>query len=117
MAAASPELSQVVEALDGTGWAIEVLDADWNISWASKEMRLILGAEQGADLGMGRHVCTSRRLSAFEGIGEDSSEVWLRTHVPWMLHDGAVAAELSELVHERHRDMVAAITPQPPPLR
>jgi class 3 adenylate cyclase len=115
--AVTPALSQVVEALDATGWAIEVLDERWNVVWASSEMRLILGAEMGADLGLDRHVVESRRLTAFDGIGVDSSQEWLAMHVPWMLHDGAEAADLGELVDARHREAVGAMTPQPPPLR
>ena len=113
----TPSLAPVVEALDATGWAIELLDADWNVVWASTEMQLILGAEAAAEVGIDEHVCTSRRLTAFDGIGVDSSGSWLATHVPWMLHDGADPDHLAELIEERHHELVAGLTPQPPPLR
>jgi class 3 adenylate cyclase len=115
--AITPVLSQVVEALDGTGWAIEVLDADWNVAWASGEMRLVLGVERDADLGTGRPVCAARRLPAYDVIGREAAGRWLRLHVPWMLHDGVGRDELTAALDEEHHDLVASLEPQRPALR
>ena len=115
--AVTPALSQVVEALDGTGWAIEVLDQDWNVAWASTEMRLILGVAEDADVGTGLPVCAARRLPTYDGIAGESAERWLTTHVPWMLHDGVPLDDVLEAVIESRHGLVRSLRPQRPPLR
>jgi class 3 adenylate cyclase len=113
----APPLSQVVEALDGTGWAIEVLDAQWNVAWASPEMRIILGVDRDADVGTGLLVCEARRLPAYDEIVGASAERWLTTHIPWMLHDGVAIEEILASVTETRHDLVRSLTPRRPPLR
>lgn len=115
--AAQGVLAEVVEAFERTRWAIEVVDTRWRVVWASSEMGVILAADEGEGLGLGRHILESRQLPAYEPVTEESALAWLRLHAPFMLADGQTREQLKELTEERLWPYIDAAQPSPAPAR
>jgi class 3 adenylate cyclase len=115
--AVSEALADVVAAFEGTGWAVEVADPAWRFAWASPEMLTILGASQGEEIGVGRHIVESRRLPAFRGVSSGGGAAWLRTHVPFMLADGVTREEILALADPRAHELIRGLEPSPAPPR
>jgi class 3 adenylate cyclase len=114
-----PALVPVVEALDATGWAVEVCDPAWTLVWTSSEMRAVLGNATDEDLGIGRHMIQSRhenrRLSS---ISPESGEAWLRLHAPFVMYDtGATAEDLRRLADPAFAHVLDGLAPRKAPPR
>jgi hypothetical protein len=51
----SPELRQVIEELERTGFAVEVVDPEWRLVWISSQLREMVGEDDDQTLGIGLH--------------------------------------------------------------
>ncbi len=49
-------LSELVEVLGRTGWAVELFDPRWRLVWVSQGVRAVLGEHDEGRLGYGRHL-------------------------------------------------------------
>jgi class 3 adenylate cyclase len=112
-------LVPVVEALDATGWAVEVCDPAWRLVWGSSEMRAVLGNATDAELGLGQHMIQTRhankRLSA---ISPESGERWLRLHAPFVMYDtGATREDIRRLADPDYAHVIGDLEPRKAPPR
>ena len=116
---ASPKLSQIAAHLADTGWAAALLDAEWNLTWVSDQLRLFMGGADDEALGVGRHFCAALKSDRWRtSITEESRRRWLRQSAPYVAHDtpGGVAG-LRELVHADDRGLLDGLAAcAPPPL-
>jgi class 3 adenylate cyclase len=108
-------LDLVASALEDSGWAAEVFDADWRLAYATTQLRAVLGAGEGAELGVGLHILEVRRTPFWEAIIEPARRGrWLAENVPQMLADDPGARdELVALAAPDLRAIVEAAAPAP----
>ena len=111
------QLTEIIDALDRTGWSVVVTDPAWRIVWSSSQLGLIL-SDPDADLGVGRHMLETQSLRAFSVLTEESIAEWVRYHAPFALHDGPLSKEeLADVVGDQHRSIVLEAEPAVPPPR
>jgi class 3 adenylate cyclase len=111
-------LAPVVEALDATGWAAQVTDPEWRLLWASKEMRIILAADEDDDLGIGELLIQPSRRPSLAVLAPSSADAWLRLHAPFVMHDtGATPEQLAARLDEEQRPVLAGLRPREAPAR
>ena len=114
--AVAPGLAEVIDVLRETGWAAEVTDADWNIVWASEEMRLVLRADRLRDLGVGRHFLQARK--ATDAVQPSIGERWIHVHAPYVMSDtGATVEDLRAIVKPEYFSVLEGVEPVKPPMR
>ena len=110
---AHSRLEEIARELERTGWAFEVVDADWRLVWLSEQLKLLVGVQDDEALGVGRHVLETRQLEAWEGVITDESEdCWGSTHLPFILHHDPSAGDL---LPEDVAARIGPATPAPPP--
>jgi len=103
-AAREPYVDQALllaaERIEQTGWAAELCDRDWRLVWVSSQLKTLMGVEDDATLGIGRHILESRFLLA--GAGTHVQRRWLEDNVPLMLEEtpGGRAALRAMVPHE-----------------
>jgi class 3 adenylate cyclase len=87
----SEGLREAVERLSRTGWAAEVVDADWRLVWISDPLRGVLGNPGDEPLGIGRHALEARECDAWRAaaVRENYLDV-MRELAPTLLHDSEV---------------------------
>lgn len=116
--AVQPRLQEVIDVLDETGWAAEITDADWNIVWASEEMRLVLRADRFRDLGVGHHFLHTRKATALDAVLPESGAEWMRVHAPYVMYDtDATVDELREFIKPEYFSVIDGLEPVKPPMR
>ena len=82
------DLEDLAEALERTGWAAELCDADWRLVWASSQLRLLLKASDDEELGIGLHLLRSRDRAAWHRVtGPAARAAWVAENLPLMLAD------------------------------
>ncbi len=116
--ARDPRLETVIQGLEETGWAAEVCDADWRLTWVSSNARTLIGQDDDTDLGLGKHVLESRQHSAWQRlVSLEAQEQWVRLNVPQMLVDDPGSAEkLAEMTSPELRDAVMEAQPDDTPV-
>ena len=50
----------IAESIESTRWAAEIWDAEWRLAWVSEEIKAILGVDEDADVGYGKHILEAR---------------------------------------------------------
>jgi class 3 adenylate cyclase len=111
---AQDPLQDWAAGLDRLQWSALITDADWNLRWVSRSLRMFLRVDETIDLGYGQHI-----LTAWSNL-----ESWLRTVTPEsqmrafeevlpffrkVMEDDA--RDLSEIVTEPFAARVADVTP------
>jgi class 3 adenylate cyclase len=106
------DLEALAEALEHTGWAAELCDADWRLVWVSSQLRHLLKARDDGELGLGQPLVESRAAAAWQRVtAERARRNWLEPTLEVMLAErpaqrdaiGAAARRLHEIDIERLR--------------
>ena len=98
-----PRLGKIAEAVEATGWAAELYDAEWRLLWLSSELLAIVDAAAGMRLPLGEHCLAARQVPPLAGrLTAESAQRWLRLNLPLMAHDtpGGLRAVCSMLTPE-----------------
>ena len=121
----SAELRALAEQLDAYGWAAELLDDQWRLTWVSEQLLTMYGGPEPEAAGVGHHVLVSRALGLLLGaVTEESAEHWLQTNGPFLLADtGGELGDIPELANPEAREvldtvwarMLAECEPRPAP--
>jgi class 3 adenylate cyclase len=108
-----PRLGRIVEALEATGWACELLDADWRLVWVSEQSKGLIGEPDDEALGIGLHTVEARQLPSWRRLLSDDAQLtWLTSNVPQMLVDDPHAAErIAEMLDPELRPAVLEAKP------
>lgn len=110
-------LAEAIAALDETDWAVEVVDAQWRLVWASNEMKLVLGMGDD-EIGLGLPLFEAHKDMSFAAITDESRRGYIERLAPYVMYDlDLTPAEVADMVDERHRDAVLALEPAKPPVR
>ena len=106
-------LVAIAHELEKTGWAFELVDAEWRVAWLSEQLRLTVGETDEHALGLGEHVLITRKLPAWDGmITTESEDEWMRVHLPFLLdHDPAIL----DRIPPEFRERAPVVTPSPAP--
>jgi class 3 adenylate cyclase len=81
-------LRAVCEALEKTGWAVVLHDAEGNLVWVSEEAKLLLGESDPERLGIGQHALATSQLGSWRySVTDESYASWLETNLPYLAHD------------------------------
>lgn len=103
----------IARELERTGWAFEIVDADWRLAWLSEQLKLTVGEPDERALGLGEHVMITRKLPAWDGmITEESEDEWMRVHVPFLLDR---EPDILERIPPEFRERVPPMRPATPP--
>lgn len=79
------DLEDLAEALERTGWAAELCDAEWHLVWASSQLRLLLKVTGDEDLGIGLHLLRSRDCPAWHRVTTPAARAaWVAENLPLM---------------------------------
>jgi class 3 adenylate cyclase len=112
-------LAELAVALEETGWATALVDADWRLVWMSSQLRGFIGEGPDEDLGLGTHFCAVLGESRWRAtITEETRRRWLRECSPYVANDtpGGMAG-LRELVAREDVPLLEALeAAEPPPL-
>ena len=88
------DLQDLAEALERTGWAAELCDAEWRLVWASSQLRLLLKATGDDELGIGLHLLRSRDRPAWHRVTPPSARrAWVADNLPAMMADDPAGRE------------------------
>jgi class 3 adenylate cyclase len=105
-------LLEIARELERTGWAFELVDADWRMVWFSEQLKLALDEQDDERLGLGMHVLETRHLPAWQGTITDESECsWAATHAPFIVSADADAIRFVKSEHRRELGAVRAADP------
>ena len=112
-----PRLTEVIHELEATGAPVELLDDEWRLVWVSDELKGLIGEEDDARLGYGRHILERYQSPEWRSLVTD--ETALRAfarNVPYMAHDlqGGKDA-LREILEGDVATALDEIEPQPTP--
>ena len=107
-------LREIAEQLEQTGWAFEVVDADWSYVWASEQLKTIVGESDDAAFGIGQHVLVTRGLPVWDAtMAPHDEHAWGKANIPYMLHRDPGALRL--LADDALREQLGDLEPVPPP--
>lgn len=110
-------LDATIAELAATGWAIEIADPRWRLSWISDDMRELLGAGSDEQAGIGESFLTTRRTRSGAGVVASETQLaWLQRHLPYVLHDIGDRALLREQVGPEWASLVDSTEAAEPPL-
>jgi class 3 adenylate cyclase len=114
---ASTVLDRVADALEETGWAAAVVDAEWRVRWVSPQLRAFMGGGDDAEIGIGHHFCEALRSSRWRAsITDDTRRRWLREHIPYVAHDTPGGMErVRELVADEDLPLLEGLEADPAP--
>lgn len=103
--------------LEETGWAVEIYDSSWRLRWVSPELRSVLGAEDGTDLGVGEHLLEVYQLPLWrQRITPQSRWQVFESLLPYILPlDDRAHAEMLKRLDRPLVEMVGKIEPQRAP--
>ena len=97
-----PRLAAIAEQLETTGWAASLCDAQWRLVWVSSEMKVLLGASDPEELGIGKHIvecyCSPTWRNA---VTEESQHGSFAQHIGWMVRDTPGGKEALAAMLER----------------
>ena len=114
----SPALRQVIDELEQTGFAVEVVDPEWRLVWISSQLREMVGDHDDQALGIGQHYLVTRDLPVWEDkvLFDEPFEISRRV-LPYMAYDtpGGVDA-LRERIGPSRAPSLEGIEPREPPL-
>lgn len=98
------DLQTLTDALEHTGWAAEVCDAQWRLTWVSSQLRQLLKARDDEDLGLGRHLIESRAAAAWQRVTTPAARRhWLGLSLAVMLGERpGERAQIADLARRLH---------------
>jgi class 3 adenylate cyclase len=111
-------LGELVEELEQTGWAFEVVDASWRLFHVSTELCELLYEHEPGEIERGRRLLDARYSPAYRMVTSESRIRWLTLNGPFMRHDQPDLLErLPDAMPREHVEVLAAAEPRPAPLR
>jgi len=115
----SPALRRVIDELDRTDFAAEVVDPEWRLAWVSSQLREMVGEDHDDEaLGIGLHYLVSRDLPAWESkvLIEEPFEI-SRQILPYIAYDTPGGVErLRQIIGPSRAPSLDGIEPREPPL-
>ena len=111
------ELEGIAEEFQRARLAAELFDADWNLVWVSDELKALLGEDDDAALGYGKHVLEARNNPLWSRIATEETQVeWSRANLPFVMFEtpDATLAEL-DLDFEGDSRFPEGLDPRPAP--
>jgi class 3 adenylate cyclase len=112
-----PRLRAVIEDLERTGAAAELLDRQWRLVWASDELKSLLEEQDERKLGFGAHIVDRYRASPWRAaVTDESAARVFRRNAPYVAHDtpGGVGA-IAEMLGPDLAPVLEGIEPRPAP--
>ncbi len=112
-----PRLRAVIEDLERTGAAAELLDREWHLVWVSDELKALLGEHDEGKLGYGKHIVERYRASPWRAaVTDESAARVFRRNAPYVAHDtpGGIDA-LVEMLGSDLASVFEGIEPRPTP--
>ncbi|MCW3067193.1 MAG: hypothetical protein JWN32_4365 [Solirubrobacterales bacterium] len=112
-------LAEIAGALEATGWAAELYDADWRLVWCSSQLKQLVGEEDDEALGVGLHLLESRLQDVWSRIVPARGLAgWIRETLPPILVDdpGIREVVLAHTQKPEVRDVVEAAQPAESPV-
>ena len=83
-----PCLAEIAEQLERTGWAAQLLDSQWRLVWASRELKTLIGASDDSSLGYGVHMAEAFVKGGWADTMPQRSAVrWMGELLPRMSAD------------------------------
>lgn len=105
-------LTATAQRIEETGWAAELCDCEWNLVWVSGQMRAILGHPTDEELGIGRHILSSRLGQAWTGTPTRVTRQWIADNVPLMIeHTPGGLDAMRGMVHDELRPLLDGLEP------
>jgi class 3 adenylate cyclase len=115
----SRSAQEIIEQLEKTGVAAELVDRDWRLVWVSSQLRGLTGAGSDEELGLGRHYVETRTLPAWwQFVSDETAQKVARELMPYIADGtpGGLAA-LREMADSVFEPALREIEPTPlPPL-
>lgn len=82
-----PRLRSVIDELEATGGAVELLDPEWTLIWVSSELAALLGTDDRDALGYGRHILECYQRPPWRTlINDESAALAFARNVPYIAH-------------------------------
>ena len=111
-------LRELAEELEATGWAFEIVDANWRLFHVSTELRALLYESDPERIGYGRHIIETRLGPAFKMVTPEHRGRWLERNAPFMLYDDPKLPDrLSGALPPAHAELLRKLEPRRAPSR
>jgi hypothetical protein len=116
-----PKLEEVIDHLAGSRMAALVCNAEWKLVWVSDELKALIGEEDEAKLGYGRHIvqCWMDNTWGKEIKEESQIQVGMANfpYIAWDTDGGVdqIASWVSPVYGEQVADAIRTMDPQAPP--
>lgn len=111
-------LRDLAAELETTGWAFEIVDAQWRLFHVSSELRQLLYESDPELIGYGRHIIETRYGPAYTMVTPEHRERWLERNAPFMLHDDPdLIDRLGGVLPGEHAEVLRRLEPRPAPAR
>lgn len=111
-------LREVAQELEATGWAFEIVDAQWRLFYVSTELRELLKESEPDRIGYGLHMLETRYGPAYKMVTPAHRLRWIDRNGPFMLHDDPTLVErLGDVLSPEHAAALANLEPRPAPSR
>jgi class 3 adenylate cyclase len=112
-----PQLRAVIEDLERTGAAAELLDHEWRLVWVSDELKELLGEHDERKLGYGNHIVERYRASPWRAaVTDESAARVFRQNAPYVAHDTPGGLDtLAEMLGPDVASALEGIEPRPTP--
>jgi len=84
----NPRLDEVARAVEVTGWAAEIYDSNWHLSWVSGELQTLLKNPTPKELGLGAHILEAYNLPVWVNlVDRERSLNLLKPVIPYILYN------------------------------
>lgn len=90
------------------GMAADIYDQDWKLVWVSKELKLILGAEE-ADIGLGKHILEVLALPAWRSLMNSASLDTIIDHLSFLEPELLTQLDLSAWTKTEYKKLEKAL--------
>jgi class 3 adenylate cyclase len=111
-------LGELVDELEQTGWAFEVVDASWRVFHVSTELCELLYEHDPREIERGRALLDARYSAAYRMVTSDSRARWLAVNGPFMRYDlPDLLDRLPDAMPGEHAAVLASVEPRPAPPR
>jgi class 3 adenylate cyclase len=114
-----PRLTPIAESLEATKWAAEIWNTEWRLEWVSEETKAIIGSDDEATIGYGRHIVEARWSEPWlSSVSERTRADSMKQDWGFIAHDTPGGAEgLATIFRNMGGDPPATLRAvAPPPL-